>query len=57
MALTPSLKGRVRNTSLPKSHALLPLLEAVVNAIQAVDERFGDEVEHGRIAVRIDRSL
>lgn len=29
MALTTSLAGRVRNTSLPKSHALLPLLEAV----------------------------
>ncbi|WP_061211766.1 ATP-binding protein [Dermabacter hominis] len=57
MALTTSLKGRVRNTSLPKSHALLPLLEAVVNAIQAVDDRFGDAVEHGRIAVRIDRRL
>lgn len=26
MALTTSLAGRVRNTSLPKSHALLPLL-------------------------------
>jgi hypothetical protein len=30
MALKTSLAGRVRNTSLPKSHSLLPLLEAVV---------------------------
>lgn len=56
MALTTSLAGRVRNTSLPKSHALLPLLEAVVNGIQAIDDRFGDEVERGRLIVRIQRS-
>ncbi|ACU72752.1 conserved hypothetical protein [Catenulispora acidiphila DSM 44928] len=56
MALTTSLAGRVRNTSLPKSHALLPLLEAVVNGIQAIDARFGDDVERGRLSVRIQRS-
>ena len=48
---------RVRNTSLPKSHALLPLLEAVVNGIQAIDARFGDDVGRGRLRVRIHRSL
>lgn len=57
MALTTSLKGRVRNTNLPKSHALLPLLEAVVNSIQAVDARFSNEGERGRIVIRIERSL
>ncbi|WP_240330510.1 hypothetical protein [Streptomyces sp. CB09001] len=56
MALTTSLAGRVRNTSLPKSHALLPLLEAVVNAIQAIDARFGDDMEPGRLSIRIRRS-
>ncbi|BBC30617.1 uncharacterized protein SGFS_019110 [Streptomyces graminofaciens] len=56
MALTTSLAGRVRNTSLPKSHALLPLLEAVVNGIQAIDARFSDAVERGRLTVRIQRS-
>ena len=56
MALTTSLAGRVRNTSLPKSHALLPLLEAVINGIQAIDARFGDDVERGRLSVRIQRS-
>lgn len=56
MALTTSLRGRVRNTSLPKSHALLPLLEAVVNGIQAIDARFGDDSSQGRLSVRIDRS-
>lgn len=56
MALTTSLAGRVRNTSLPKSHALLPLLEAVVNGIQAIDARFGADIERGRLSVRIQRS-
>ncbi|SIJ48858.1 Uncharacterised protein [Mycobacteroides abscessus subsp. abscessus] len=56
MALTTSLAGRVRNTSLPKSHALLPLLEAVVNGLQAIDARFGDDTERGQLRVRIHRS-
>jgi len=47
VALTTSLAGRVRNTNLPKSHSLLPLLEAVVNGLQAIDVRFGDEVGQG----------
>ncbi|MGB7963681.1 MAG: ATP-binding protein, partial [Propionicimonas sp.] len=55
MALTTSLAGRVRNTSLPKSHALLPLLEAVVNSIQAIDTRFGDEAGQGSLCVRVYR--
>lgn len=56
MALITSLAGRVRNTSLPKSHSLLPLLEAVVNGLQAIDARFGEDVEQGRLQVRIERS-
>ncbi|MDI5967143.1 ATP-binding protein [Streptantibioticus silvisoli] len=56
MALTTSLAGRVRNTSLPKSHALLPLLEAVVNSIQAIDARFGGDVGRGRLSIKIQRS-
>lgn len=56
MALTTSLRGRVRNTSLPKSHALLPLLEAVVNGIQAIDARFQDDCDLGRLDVKIVRS-
>ena len=31
-----NLPGRIRNTNLPKSHALLPLFEAVVNSIHAI---------------------
>lgn len=55
MALTTSLAGRVRNTSLPKSHAVLPLLEAIVNGIQAVDARRGDSAVPGHIRVRVHR--
>jgi hypothetical protein len=42
MSINASLTGRLRNTSLPKSRALMPLFEAVVNAIQAVDEAHAD---------------
>lgn len=55
MALTTSLAGRVRNTSLPKSHALLPLLEAIVNGIQAIDARQSGSDDPGRIDVRVRR--
>jgi hypothetical protein len=57
MALTTSLAGRVRNTSLPKSHALLPLLEAIVNGIQAIDARTGGSDQPGRIDVRFGRRI
>lgn len=56
MALTTSLAGRVRNTNLPKSHSLLPLLEAVINGLQAIDARFGDGMGQGRLRVTIERS-
>ncbi|WP_305779199.1 ATP-binding protein [Nocardia nova] len=56
MALTTSLAGRVRNTSLPKSHSLLPLLEAIVNGLQAIDARFKTDVSGGRLRVTIQRS-
>jgi hypothetical protein len=56
VTLTTSLVGRVRNTSLPKSHSLLPVLEAVVNGLQAIDTCFGDDVGQGRLQVRIERS-
>lgn len=55
MALTTSLAGRVRNTSLPKSHALLPLLEAIVNSIQSIDARPKDPDQPGRVDVKVHR--
>lgn len=56
MALRTSLAGRVQNTTLPKTHTLLPLLEAVVNGIQAIDARYGDDVGNGSLSVRIERA-
>ena len=35
MSLQTNLKGRLRNTSLPKSHGLMPVFEAVVNSIHS----------------------
>lgn len=55
MALTTSLAGRVRNTNLPKSHSLLPLLEAVIG-LQAIDVRFSDDMTQGHLRVTIERS-
>lgn len=55
MALKTSLAGRVRNTSLPKSHALLPLMEAIVNSIQSIDARPSGQSGHGRIKVKVHR--
>lgn len=57
MSLTTSLQGRVRNTSLPISHALMPLEEAVVNAIQAIDAGTRDGTSgEGRVVVQVVRS-
>ena len=55
-AMTTSLRGRVKNTGLPKSHALLPLLEAAVNGIQAIDARFVGNSSQGRLDLKIVRS-
>lgn len=47
------LRGRVRNTKLAPTSGLLPLFEAVVNSIHAIDEAKRD---NGRITVTIERS-
>lgn len=39
MAWRASLHGQVRQTHLPKWKSLLPLFEAVMNAVQAIEER------------------
>jgi len=46
--------GRVKNTHLPKSHSLLPLFEAIINSIDAIEERFADP-RQGRIDIYISR--
>lgn len=55
MAMGASLPGRLRNTSLPKSRALLPLYEAVVNAIQATEDKRYSRFEQPFVEVRITR--
>lgn len=47
-----SVAGRLRNTNLPKSNALLPLFEAVMNAFQAIEEA---EPALHRISIYADR--
>lgn len=49
-----NLAGRVRNTSLPKTHPLLPLFEAVVNSVDAIDEA-GLPLDRGSVTVMIKR--
>lgn len=60
MSLSTSLRGRLRNTNLPKSNALFPLFEAVVNSIHSIDEREKKDANfdrsNGRIIVSILRS-
>lgn len=58
--LKTSLSGRLRNTSLPKSSALFPLFEAIVNSIHAIDERIEQDnsitLDDCKITIKIIRS-
>lgn len=60
MDLKTSLSGRLRNTTLPKSSALFPLFEAIVNSIHAIDERVEQDktltLEDCFITIKIIRS-
>jgi hypothetical protein len=49
-----NLGGRLRNTPLPLTNGLLPLFEAVVNSIHAIEEA-GVSTNEGRIAITILR--
>jgi hypothetical protein len=52
-------EGRVRNISLAPSpkNALIPLFEAVMNSIHAIEERFGkDNLSKGTISIEMIRS-
>ena len=51
-----SLRGRTNNFHLPKNQPLIPLFEAIVNAIHAIDERKQVERDfRGRITIKIIR--
>ncbi|KHD10711.2 hypothetical protein PN36_23290 [Candidatus Thiomargarita nelsonii] len=47
-----NLAGRVQNTHLPYQSALLPLLEAIINAIHAIEE---SGTNNGRIDIYLER--
>jgi anti-sigma regulatory factor (Ser/Thr protein kinase) len=51
--LRTNLEGKIRNLPSFKSEALLPLFEAIVNAIQAIDERGNGTT--GEITIRVAR--
>ncbi|MEO8053013.1 MAG: ATP-binding protein [Acidobacteriota bacterium] len=54
MSMNTHLQGRLRNTPLPTIHGLLCLFEAVVNSIQATDERSPGST-FGKITIEILR--
>lgn len=53
--LKTSLAGKIRNLRHFKSEALLPLFEAVINSIQAIEE--AGDLKQGIITVRIKRDM
>jgi len=54
MSLETNLKGRLRNTILPKSHGLMPVFEAVVNSIHAIEET--RNADSGKIVLNVNRA-
>ena len=54
MSMDTNLHGRLRNTSLPLSSGLMPLFEAVVNSIHAIEEA-ALPMSAGRISVHVLR--
>jgi hypothetical protein len=54
MSMETNLQGRLRNTSLPNTHGLMPVFEAVVNSIHSIEEA-GISSENGSITVEIIR--
>lgn len=54
MSMETNLSGRLRNTSLPASHGLMPLFEAVANSIHATEDA-GLSPRNAHIKVHIIR--
>lgn len=54
MSLQTSLKGRLKNTSLSNNNALMPVFEAVVNSIHALEDR--GNLTTGEITLEIHRN-
>lgn len=55
MNIQTNLKGRLRNTSLSFKHGLMPLFEAVVNSIQAIED-LGQNNQNAKIIIEVIRS-
>lgn len=53
MSLETNLKGRLRNTFLPKSSGLMPVFEAVVNSIHSIEEKGNQST--AKIILEVDR--
>ncbi|EPE2695664.1 ATP-binding protein [Vibrio alginolyticus] len=53
MSLHTNLRGRLRNTSLPRNHGLMPVFEAVVNSIHSIEEK--GNTDQGKITLTIIR--
>lgn len=56
-AFSMNIQGKVKNFHLPKNQPLIPLLEAIVNSIHAIDERRLSEegFTNGNISIKIGR--
>lgn len=54
MSIQTNLKGRLRNTSLPKSHGLMPVFEAIVNSIHSIEEKVNSG--NGKVVLSIKRA-
>lgn len=55
-SFSTSLRGKVRNFSLPQNRPLVPLYEAIVNSINAIDERRKiDSSIQGKIKIEVVR--
>jgi len=54
MNLHTNLQGRLRNTSLSKSHGLMPVFEALVNSIHSIEEK-GNLDTNGQITLELIR--
>ena len=56
MHIKTSLPGRVRNTNFPKSRPLMPLFEAIINSIQAIEDS-EKSTDEGLIKIAIKRDV
>ena len=55
-SFSSNLRGKVRNFSLPKNRPLVPLYEAIVNAINAIDERANKQgTVQGKVEIEVIR--